>query len=457
MADRTDTSSSATAPIRRIDLRSDSAAAEAELRQLLRDRGQQDIPGLASSVAEIIESVARDGDRALCALTARYDGVELQPEQLEVERSEWEAALARIAPQLRADLEDAASNIARFHRLQREAIVDVVEERPGRRLSLVAQPLGLVGVYVPGGRAPLPSSVLMNVLPARAAGVETVVMCTPPQRDRRVADVILAAAAIAGVDRLFCVGGAQAIAAMALGTERIPQVDKIAGPGNLYVNEAKRQVFGRCDIDMLAGPSEILVIADGQARPDFVAADLLGQAEHDPHASAVLLSDSEALIEAVERALSEQIEASARAAIIRESLARAGALVAVRDLDQACELANQLAPEHLELLLPEARAEALLPRLRHAGSIFVGAHSPEPLGDYWSGANHVLPTGGSARFSSPLNTSMFLKYTSHIQWSEAALREDGPAIVRLAEAEGLDRHAASVARRLENGEEGQDA
>ncbi|MDI9497040.1 MAG: histidinol dehydrogenase [Bacillota bacterium] len=438
--------------IRRIDLRTGEAG-EAGLARLLDDRRQQGVEGVAETVREILKTVAARGDAALAEYTRRFDGVDVAPAELEVPAAEIAAALEGLDPVLRADLEAAAARIRRFHEAQLETVHNTVLEEPGRHVALCARPLGVVGVYVPGGLAPLPSSVLMNVLPARAAGVDEIVMCTPPGADGRVAPVILAAAAIAGVDRLFRVGGAQAIAAMAYGSETVPAVDKIVGPGNLYVNEAKRQIYGVCDIDMLAGPSEILVIADGSQSPDFIAADLLSQAEHDPHASAVLLTDSEALIGEVALALERQTAASERSEIIARALGGQSALILVPDLESAYEIADRLAPEHLELLLePEARERARA-RIRHAGAVFLGPWSPEPLGDYWSGANHVLPTGGSARFASPLNSRMFLKLTSCIEWDREALEADGPAIMRFAAAEGLDRHAAAVRLRLEEGGE----
>lgn len=438
--------------IRRIDLTA-GAAGEAELDQLIAARRQQGVKDVTETVREILTGVNARGDAALAEFTRRFDKAEIAPGDFEVPARELAAALEGLDPVLRADLETACARIRRFHEAQLETVRDTVLDEPGRSVALCARPLGRVGVYVPGGLAPLPSSVLMNVLPVRAAGVDEIVMCTPPGADGRVAPVILAAAAIAGVDRLFRVGGAQAIAAMAYGSETIPAVDKIVGPGNLYVNEAKRQIYGVCDIDMLAGPSEILVIADGSQSPDFIAADLLSQAEHDPHASAVLLTDSRDLIENVALALERQTAASDRNAIITQALGGQSALILVPDLETACQTADRLAPEHLELLLePQAREQARA-RIRHAGAVFLGPWSPEPLGDYWSGANHVLPTGGSARFASPLNSRMFLKRTSYIEWDREALAADGPAIIRLATAEGLDRHAAAVRLRLEEGGE----
>ncbi|MDI9470352.1 MAG: histidinol dehydrogenase [Bacillota bacterium] len=433
--------------IRRIDLTT-GRAGEAELEQLIADRRQQGVKDVTETVREILDTVAARGDAALAEFTSRFDKVEIAPTELEVPATEIAAALEGLDPVLRSDLEAAAARIRRFHEAQLETANDTVLDEAGRHVAICARPLGRVGVYVPGGLAPLPSSVLMNVLPARAAGVDEIVMCTPPGADGRVAPVILAAAAIAGVDRLFRVGGAQAIAAMAYGSQTIPAVDKIAGPGNLYVNEAKRQIYGVCDIDMLAGPSEILVIADGGQSPDFIAADLLSQAEHDPHASAVLLTDSRELIENVALALERQTAASDRNTIITQALGGQSALILVPDLETACRIADRLAPEHLELLLEPAAREQARASIRHAGAVFLGPWSPEPLGDYWSGANHVLPTGGSARFASPLNSRMFLKQTSYIEWDKESLTADGPAIIRLATAEGLDRHAAAVRLRL---------
>jgi len=295
---------------------------------------------------------------------------------------------------------------------------------------------------VPGGTAPLPSSVLMNIIPAKAAGVRKVVMCTPPRADGTVNPAILAAASIAGADEVYRVGGAQAIAAMAYGTASIPRVDKIIGPGNIYVNTAKRLVFGQVDIDMFAGPSEILIIADRFANPAFIAADLLSQAEHDVLASALLVTDSADLAEAVACQVSRRAVLMPRSAILERSLADYGAILVVPDLVSAVDFANELAPEHLELYVAEP--DRLLPNLRNAGAIFIGPYSPEPLGDYFAGTNHVLPTSGTARFFSPLNTADFLKKISLIRYTEADLAECWQAIAGFAEAESLKAHAESV-------------
>jgi histidinol dehydrogenase len=409
---------------------------------LLEARGEQASAKVERLVRAIVAAVRRRGDAALFAYTRRFDGVTLGPRTVEVRRAEMADAAASLPADVRRGLALAARRIAAFHRRQRQGSWSF-RDAAGARLGQQVRPLDRVGVYVPGGTAAYPSSVLMNVIPAKVAGVAEVIGVTPPGRAE---PAVLAAAHLAGVDRLFRVGGAQAIAALAYGTRTIPRVDKIVGPGNIWVATAKRLVFGAVDIDMIAGPSEVLVVADGRARPDFVAADLLSQAEHDPLAAAILVTTSATLAARVAAALAEQLTQLSRQAIARKSLARFGTAFVTGSMAEAVELVNRLAPEHLELAV--ARPEKLLPRIRHAGAIFLGEYAPEPFGDYLAGPNHVLPTGGSARFSSPLGVYDFIKRSSVIGAGPRTLARLGPVVARLARLEGLDAHARAVERRL---------
>ncbi len=409
---------------------------------MLAARGERPSADVERRVRAIVDDVRRRGDAALFAYTRRFDGVALTPRTVEVPASAMARAADALPRAVRRDLELAARRIRDFHRRQRQPSWSY-RDATGTRLGQKVTPLDRVGVYVPGGTAAYPSSVLMNVLPAKVAGVGEVIGVTPPGR---ASDVVLAAASIAGIDRLFRVGGAQAIAALAYGTRTIPRVDKICGPGNVWVATAKRLVFGTVDIDMIAGPSEVLVLADGSARPQHVAADLLSQAEHDPLAAAILVTPSAALVRAVQKELASQLAALPRAAIARRALARHGTAFVTASLADGIAVANRIAPEHLELAV--ANPERLLPAVRHAGAIFLGDDAPEPFGDYLAGPNHVLPTGGSARFSSPLGVYDFVKRSSVIAATPRALRQLGPAVVRLAELEGLDAHARAVAVRL---------
>jgi histidinol dehydrogenase len=399
----------------------------------------------AASVAAIIAEVRAGGDNALRALSLRYDGV--APEALEVPREAWRSAAEGLAPELAEALALAAAEVRRFHERQaRNSWVDFSVE--GARGQLVV-PLRRVGIYVPGGAAPLPSSLIHAAVPAQVAGVEEIVICSPPQRESGMpAPVVLAAAHIVGVSRVFAVGGAQAVAALAYGTESVPRVDKIAGPGNSYVIQAKRMVFGAVGIESLPGPTETMLIADADAEPRFVAADLLAQAEH-VEASAVLLTDSAELASAVQRELGRQLEAlpadNAKAAA--EALSGRGAIVLVPDLDAAFELANEYGPEHLCLLLADPWAH--VGKVRNAGGIFLGEQSFEVLGDYCAGPSHIMPTEGTARYASPVNVDDFRKVISLVGLNAAALARIGPAARRIAEAEGLFAHAAAVRARLE--------
>jgi histidinol dehydrogenase len=404
----------------------------------------------AETVARsIVDAVRRRGDRALIDFTARFDGLALTPASLQVGGEELCAAAASLPPTVRSALRLAARRIRAFHERQRQASWRYRDEA-GLVLGQRITPLRRVGVYVPGGHAAYPSSVLMNVIPARVAGVEEVIMVSPAGRDGH-APAVLAAAHIAGATTVYRVGGAQAVAALAYGTRTIAPVDKIVGPGNAFVQAAKRLVYGQVDIDSTAGPSEVLVIADTTAQPAYVAADLLAQAEHGSgDECALLLTPSARLAVAVQAEIARQLPALPRRAAIGRVLARRGALVVVRDLDEAVALAEQVAPEHLEL---QVRNPARLTRrLRNAGAIFEGSFAPAPLGDYLAGPNHVLPTGGSARFFSPLGTYHFVKRTSIVTGSVAALRRLGPAVETLAELEGYQAHAAAVRVRFQKPE-----
>jgi histidinol dehydrogenase len=400
---------------------------------------------LRQAVAEIVRRVAHEGEAALLEYAGRFDGVRVDDVGgLRLSPEAMADAADRLDPELMASLRRAAENIRTFHERQLErGFLDLHED--GTMLGQRVTPLRRVGVYVPGGRAAYPSTVLMCALPARVAGVEEIVMVTPAP-DGEVLPVVLAAAHLAGITEAYRVGGAHAVAALAAGTAGIRRVDKIVGPGNRWVAEAKRQVFGWVDIDMVAGPSEILVVADGSAHPAHVAADLIGQAEHDPDAIAWLVTPDAALAKAVPHELERLLATNARAEIAREALARNGLIAVVADLQSAAALAEARAPEHLELLVE--RPLELAGRIRSAGAIFLGAHSPEPVGDYIAGPNHVLPTGGTARWASPLGTYDFLKRTSLIGYSAARLRREGPDVVRLAESEGLTGHADAVRVRL---------
>jgi len=404
-----------------------------------------DDPELRSAVADILRRVLEEGDAGLVDLATRFDGFSGDADGLRIPAERLSAALDAIDADLRAALEKAATNIRGFHERQLErGFLDMHPD--GTVLGQRVTPLRRVGVYVPGGRAAYPSTVLMNVIPARVAGVGEIAMVTPtPEGD--APDVVLAAAAIAGVDEIYRVGGAHAVGALAFGTKTIARVDKIVGPGNRWVAEAKRQVYGQVDIDMVAGPSEILVIADHTADARRVAADLIGQAEHDPDAISWLVTTSAALADRVPEAVEALLAENPRREIARDALEANGLIAIVDDLEAAASLADLRAPEHLELLVE--RPMELAGAIRNVGAIFLGDSSPEPVGDYFAGPNHVLPTGGTARWASPLGTYDFLKRTSLIAYSAARLAADGPDIVRLAEAEGLHGHAEAVRVRLE--------
>ena len=388
-------------------------------------------------VRKIVSDVRKLGDVAVIEYTKKIDGVQL--ENFTVPPEKISSAEKFVEPKVLASIKLAAENIRRFHAEQLpKSWITYREEN-----SLLGQaiiPLDRVGVYVPGGTAAYPSSVLMNIIPAKVAGVREIIMCTPNANPH-----VLAAAKIAGVDKIFKIGGAQAIAAMAFGTEQIPRVNKIVGPGNIFVTLAKKEVYGHCDIDMLAGPSEILIIADDTANPVYAAADLLSQAEHDPLACSILITTSQSLAEKISAQVDEQLQKLPRKEIAATSIERNGLIVVAENLDEAVDFVNFSAPEHLELLIKEPFA--LLPKIKNAGAIFLGAYSPEPLGDYLAGPNHVLPTGGTAKFYSVLNVETFLKRTSLISYTQKDLLANAADIIRLANAEGLTAHANAIATR----------
>ena len=391
------------------------------------------------SVTEILDNVRRFGDTSVREYTMKFDGS--VPEQAEVPASALEEAVKTCDSEFIYALYKAADNIRDFHRRQKQQ--SWLEPKPdGVILGQRVRALRRVGLYVPGGTAAYPSSVLMNAIPAKIAGVEEIVMVTPPRKDGTANPDILAAAKIAGVDRVFLMGGAQAVAALAYGTQTVPQVDKIVGPGNIYVATAKKLLFGTVDIDMIAGPSEILIIADETANPKFLAADLMSQAEHDKMASAVLLTDSERIAARTVEELERQMQALSRRDIIEASLRDFGAVIICDSIAQAVDIANSIAPEHLEMAVSEPLE--YIGRIDNAGSVFLGQYAPEPLGDYFAGPNHVLPTGGTARFFSPLSVDSFIKKSSFIYYTEDALRKAKDDIVKLAETEGLTAHANAV-------------
>ena len=397
-----------------------------------------------SIVAQILANVRANGDKAVLEYNLKFDKAQL--ETLLVSQEEIDAAVASVEPRFLSILEEAAGNIRAFHSKQvRNSFV--LADRPGIILGQKVTPIEKVGVYVPGGTAAYPSTVLMDTIPAKIAGCGQIVMVTPPGKDGTINPVILAAAKIAGVDQIFKVGGAQAIAALAYGTESIPKVDKIVGPGNAFGAEAKKQVFGMVSIDMIAGPSEILVIADGKSNPAHVAADLLSQAEHDKLASAVLVTDSDALAQAVSDELEKQIPLLPRAEIARASIDNNGKIIVAEDLMSGIDIANEIAPEHLELMVDDPFA--YLDAVKHAGSIFMGRNCPEALGDYFAGPNHTLPTSGTARFSSPLSVDDFVKKSQFTYYTADALNAVADSIDYFANKEGLQAHGKSAMIRKE--------
>ena len=413
--------------------------AEKELIAQLEARSGETSKKVTESVTEIIEAVRLEGDAALDRYTKLFDGS--VPEKLEVTKEEMEEAINSVAPEFLAAVKNAAERIKDFHARQKQQSWLTTKEN-GVILGQRIRGLKRVGLYVPGGTAAYPSSVLMNAIPAKIAGVEELIMVTPPMKDGGANLHILAAAYVAGVDRVFLAGGAQAVAALAYGTQRVPKVDKIVGPGNIYVATAKKLLYGVVDIDMIAGPSEILIVADDSAKTEFLAADLMSQAEHDVLASAILLTNSETIASETVEALKRQVEDMPRKEIIKKSLKDYGAVIVCQNLDEAVDFANELAPEHLEMCVENPME--YIGRMDNAGSVFLGNYSPEPLGDYYAGPNHVLPTGGTARFFSPLSVDSFVKKSSFIYYTESALSQDKDDVITLAEAEGLSAHANSI-------------
>lgn len=413
--------------------------AEKELIAQLKARSGETSKKVTESVTEIIEAVRLEGDTALDRYTKLFDGS--LPEKLEVTKEEMEAAVNSVAPEFLTAVKNAAERIKDFHARQKQQSWLTTKEN-GVILGQRIRGLKRVGLYVPGGTAAYPSSVLMNAIPAKIAGVEELIMVTPPMKNGGANPHILTAAYVAGVDKVFLAGGAQAVAALAYGTGRVPKVDKIVGPGNIYVATAKKLLYGVVDIDMIAGPSEILIVADDSAKPEFLAADLMSQAEHDVLASAILLTNSEKIASETVDALKRQIEDMPRKDIIKKSLKDYGAIIVCQNLSEAVDFANELAPEHLEMCVENPME--YIGRMDNAGSVFLGNYSPEPLGDYYAGPNHVLPTGGTARFFSPLSVDSFVKKSSFIYYTESALSQDKDDVITLAEAEGLGAHANSI-------------
>ena len=394
----------------------------------------------AEIVDKIVGDVRRDGDEAVIKYTKLIDRTEFTPEEFVVTEAEYEAAYQEADPAVVDSLRKAAENVRRYHQEQKPNSWMTYRDK-GSILGQSVIPLDRVGIYVPGGTAAYPSSVIMNAMPAVVAGVKEIIMMVPP-KNGKINPYVLVAAKEAGVSKIFKIGGAQAIAAMAFGTETIPRVDKITGPGNIFVTLAKKAVYGHCDIDMLAGPSEILIVADKTADPAYTAADMLSQAEHDMLASSIVITDSPELAEKVAVAAEKQLKVLPREEITRASLDRNGMIIITENIMQAVELANVSAPEHMEVLTEQPFQ--LLPYIRHAGAVFLGAYSPEPLGDYFAGPNHVLPTGGTARYYSVLNVETFMKRTSIISYTQEQLDAVSDDVIRLAEAEGLQAHANAV-------------
>jgi histidinol dehydrogenase len=403
----------------------------------------QDNLRLEKEVRSILNDVKKRGDEALVHYTRAFDGVRISVHQLRVERSEVEQAYKKISRDFLRTLEKAARRIRKFHRLRSSK--SIIDLEKGIRLGQVIRPLERVGVYVPGGKASYPSTVLMAAIPAKVSGVQEIVMATPPHKDG-ISPAVLVAADLAGIDQIYRVGGAHAIAALAFGTASIPKVDKIVGPGNRYVAIAKRLVYGTVDVDMVAGPSEIVVLSDGKTSPSFVAADLISQAEHDEIALAILITTSEAFGKEVEKDVGKQLFSLKRREIARISLGRRGAVLIVKNLGQAIELVNRIAPEHLEICC--SKPLSVLKGIRNAGAVFLGPYTPEAIGDYLAGPNHILPTAGTARFSSPLGVEDFVKRINAMSFTREALRRFEKDVKRFTEWEGLEGHYRSVQVRL---------
>lgn len=421
----------------------DGRADEALIAQLKERSGEVD-KKVTLAVTEILENVKQNGDKAVLEYTVKFDGK--APEKVEISKEEIERLINDCDPFFVKSLENAAENIRDFHARQLQQSWLTTKEN-GVIMGQRVRGLHRVGIYVPGGTAAYPSSVLMNAIPAKIAGVKEIIMVTPPGKDGKPNPDILAAAKIAGVDRVFLMGGAQAVGALAYGTETVPKVDKIVGPGNIFVATAKKLLYGTVDIDMVAGPSEILIVADETANPKFLAADLMSQAEHDVLASAILITTSEKIAEETKKELVRQCQYLSRKEIIEKSLRDYSAIIICDNMEKAVDFANRLAPEHLEMCVENPME--YIGRMDNAGSVFLGNYSPEPLGDYFAGPNHVLPTSGTARFFSPLSVDSFIKKSSFIYYTEDALRECKTQVVSLAETEGLTAHANSIKVRFE--------
>lgn len=409
------------------------------------NRSQFELEEVNKKVKDVLDNIKKNGDKALFEYTEKFDGVKL--DNLKVSENEIEEAYNSLDKELIKSLEDAHNNIEKFHKNQVQKSF-ITNDEEGKILGQIVNPIEKVGIYVPGGTAPLPSTVLMNAIPAKVAGVNKIVMTTPPAKDGKISSVILAAAKIAGVTEIYKLGGAQAIGALAFGTETVPKVYKIVGPGNIYVAMAKKQVFGSVDIDMVAGPSEVLVIADSKANAKYIAADLLSQAEHDTLACSILVTPSNEVANSVAREVEKQLEKLSRNEIARKSIENYGRIIVTENMNEAIDLANEIAPEHLELAVENPFD--YLSRIKNAGAIFLGEYSPEPLGDYFAGPNHTLPTSGTAKFASPLSVDAFIKKSSVIYYTREALAKVKDSIIRIAESETLTAHANSVRVRFED-------
>lgn len=411
----------------------------------LLSRSQLEYGNVQEIVNDVIANIKENGDKALFEYTYKFDKFQVNSDNFLVTEAEIKKAYSLVDAELVDVIKKAAKRIGDFH--QKQKINSWLEpSKNGEMLGQLVRPLEKVGVYVPGGKAAYPSSVLMNIIPAKVAGVEQIIMTTPPSAAGKVNPTTIVAADIAGVDKIYKAGGAQAIAALAFGTESVPKVDKIVGPGNIFVALAKRSVYGYVNIDSVAGPSEILILADESANPEYVAADLLSQAEHDELASAILITTNETLAKEVQSEVTKQTALLERKEIIEKSINNYGAIIVVESYDEACALSNRIAPEHMEICTKEPFS--LLPKIQNAGAIFLGHYTPEPLGDYMAGPNHVLPTGGTARFFSPLSIDDYIKKSSIISFSQDALQALGKDVIKFAEAEGLTAHANSVRVRM---------
>jgi histidinol dehydrogenase len=410
-------------------------------------RVAQDSLRLEREVRSILKDVRNRGDKALLHYTQVFDGLRIPIHQLQMKRSEVKEAYRKVPRDFLETLKKASRRIRKFHQLlSKKLMTSLKQEERGIRLGQAMRPLERIGIYVPGGKASYPSTVLMAAIPAKVAGVQEILMVTPPQKGG-INPAVLIAADLAGVDRIYRIGGVQAIAALAYGTKSIPKVDKIVGPGNQYVATAKRLVYGEVDIDMVAGPSEIVIVSDNNTPPSFIAADLISQAEHDEMALAILITNSEAFGREVKKEVERQLSSLKRREIASASLHRRGAILIVKNFEQAMKLVNRIAPEHLELAV--SRPLSLIKSVKHAGAVFLGPHTPEAIGDYMAGPNHILPTAGTARFSSPLGVEDFIKRTNLMSFTQSALKRFEKDIKRFAEWEGLEGHYQSVQKRME--------